>query len=148
MELGFVLPAGIGLALLLFLAGGNPGPVWMPVPDSSALALHVYLLIELFLAGIFGGFFIVPMRAYFQQWVRPEKRGAALAVDNLLSFASVLIFSFLLLLLTAGTAPEEYHILPDCLKMLELPAFDPGKLFKVFAGVTSVKEILRVTEEQ
>ena len=37
------------------------------------------------------------MRAYFQQWVRPDKRGAALAVDNLLSFASILAFSFLLL---------------------------------------------------
>jgi len=144
VELGFVLPAGVGLALFLFLAGGNPGPVWMPVPDTPALTLHVYLLTELFLAGICGGFFIVPMRAYFQQWVRPEKRGAALAADNLLSFASILIFSFLLLLLTAGTAPKEYQILPECMKALELPAFDPSKLFKVFGGVTLLGVIVGV----
>ncbi|MBO4647306.1 MAG: MFS transporter [Lentisphaeria bacterium] len=144
VELGFVLPAGIGLALFLFLAGGHPGPAWMPAPDKTDLVLHVYLLVELFLAGLCGGFFIVPLRAYFQQWVRPDKRGAALAVDNLLSFASILVFSFLLLLLTAGTAPEEYQILPECMKSLELPKFDPAKLFKVFGGVTLLGVIVGV----
>ena len=144
VELGFVLPAGIGLSLFLFLAGGNPGEAWPPIPAVPSLVLHVYLLAELLLAGICAGFFIVPLRAYFQQWVNPQRRGAALAVNNLLSFAAMLIFSFLLLLLTAGSAPENYRILPDWLNCIQLPAFDPGKLFKAFAGITLLGVIVGV----
>ena len=144
VELGFVLPAGIGLSLFLFLSGGRPGPVWIPVSQWPALQVHVYLLAELFLAGLCAGFFIVPLRAYFQQWVRPERRGAALAVDNLLSFFSILVFSFLLLLLTAGAAPENSEILPECIRQLQLPAFDPAKLFKAFAGITLLGVIIGV----
>ncbi|MBQ9335783.1 MAG: MFS transporter [Lentisphaeria bacterium] len=136
VELGFVLPGGIGLALFLFLAGGDPGYAWELTPFVPELVVHVRLLLKLVFAGLCAGFFIVPMRAYFQQWVQPEKRGAALSVDNLLSFASILIFSFLLLLLTAGRAPEDLHVLPAWLESVRLPAFDPANLFKAFAGVT------------
>jgi len=144
VELGFVLPAGVGLALFLYLTGGHPGPLLQPIPDYPKLVFHLYLVLELFLAGICGGFFIVPLRAYFQQWVRPEKRGAALAVDNLLCFGAILVFSFLLLLLTAGAAPEQYQILPEAFKAVKLPAFDPVKLFKVSGIITLVATILGV----
>ncbi|MBO7147482.1 MAG: MFS transporter [Lentisphaeria bacterium] len=134
VELGFVLPAGFLLGLFLILAGFNPGG---PVQLTAKVTVHPCILIWLLLAGISGGFFVVPLRAYFQQWVNPAKRGVALAASNLLSFASMLIFSFLLLLLVAGAAPENTTVLPSWLMRFELPAFNPGSLF-CFAGCVSI----------
>ncbi len=142
VELGFTLPGGLGLSLFLALAGGHPGAPWLPMANMPSVVLHPVLLTYLLLAGICAGFFIVPLRAYFQQWVDQGKRGAALAVNNQLSFASMLIFSFLLLLLTAGAAPENSTELPDWVRSLSLPAFEPASLFLAFAGLTLAGTLL------
>ena len=126
VELGFVAPGGIGLGIFLILTGAFPGGVTKLF--SGSLIVHFNPVIFLLLAGISGGFFIVPLRAYFQQWVHPGKRGVALAANNQLCFSFMLIFSFLLLLLSAGAAKE--GVMPRWVEMLSLPAFDPVRLFQ------------------
>ena len=103
VELGFVVPGGIGLGIFLILTGAFPGAV---TELFSGMRLHLNPVIFLLFSGISGGFFIVPLRAYFQQWIHPGKRGVALAANNQLCFSFMLLFSFLLLLLSAGAAQE------------------------------------------
>ncbi len=133
VELGFVPLGGIGLALFLILAGFHPGD---PTEFPHGIVLHLPFLTYLMLAGICGGFFVVPVRAYFQQWLDPEKRGAALAVSNVLTFSSILVFSFFLFLLVSGKTAAAAAPLPPWLATIPMPQCDPPTLFLMTGLVT------------
>lgn len=126
VELGFVPLGGLGMGVFLILAGFVPGA---PVSLTHGIVLHPPFLLWLGMAGICGGFFVVPVRAYFQQWVDPERRGAALAVGNMLTFGSVLLFSFFLFLLVSGKTAAASLSLPEVLQSVPMPQCEPPVLF-------------------
>ncbi len=134
IELGLVPFGAAGMGVFLPLAGLLPGnAVELPALCST---LHPQLLLWLFLCGVSGGLFVIPLRAYFQQRVEPEMRGAALACSNAVCFFSVLVSGALVFLLSAGSATESD--VPAFLKGVcqHLPAFGPGVLFAMAGALT------------
>lgn len=76
IEPGMILP-GLGGILLMAALLSRPGMSYLAV------------LVQLALLGAAGGFFVVPVNALIQQRPRPEEKGRAIAVANLLSFVGV-----------------------------------------------------------
>ncbi len=101
IELGHVPYGSFGMAVFLSLAALLPG---FPVTVYGFL-FHPLALFWLFLGGISGGFFVIPLRAFLQQALRPASRGAALACGNAISALFILVFLTLALLLTVGSVP-------------------------------------------
>ena len=107
IEYGMVLP-GLGGILLMSVFLSMPGIRYLTV------------LIQLAFLGIAGGFFVVPVNALIQQRPRPEEKGRAIAVANLLSFVGVAL------------QPLAQYA------MLRLGHPNPSRVFLIAAGMTLV----------
>lgn len=97
----------LGIGLGSFLAGKfSDGKVELGLVPLGTLGLSFFCVmlgwsyhsfigvcINLFLLGIFSGFFIVPLNSLIQQDSPPERRGQILATNNFLSFSGILIGS-------------------------------------------------------
>jgi MFS family permease len=105
IEPGMVLPALGGILLMAAL---------LSRPGISYLAV----LVQLALLGVAGGFFVVPVNALIQQRPRPEEKGRAIAVANLLSFVGVAL------------QPLAQYA------MLRLGHPDPSRVFRIAAAMT------------
>ncbi|MGB2642226.1 MAG: MFS transporter [Candidatus Acidiferrum sp.] len=105
IEAGMVLP---GLGGILLMAGLLS---WPGIGYPVVVAL-------LGLLGLAGGFFVVPVNALIQQRPRPEEKGRAIAVANLLSFVGVAL------------QPLAQYA------MLRLGHPDPSRVFLICAGMT------------
>ncbi len=131
---GFLFPmVAIGVGLGSYLAGVVSGKnielAYTPLAGVGIgfflMGLHfsstLFSLIGcLFLLGVFGGFYQVPLHAYVQ-YVSPEhKRGRILAANNFLDFFGVLLTSFVLWFLG---------------NVLQL---DPGKSFAFIGWIVSL----------
>ncbi len=101
VELGLVPIGAAGVSIFLVLCALLPGsPVNLPAPLSTIF--YPWLNLHIFLLGIFGGFFIIPLRAYLQQKSDPVCRGTIIANANVLCFSSILLSGLLMFLLTSG----------------------------------------------
>ncbi|HYL64227.1 MAG TPA: MFS transporter [Candidatus Methylomirabilis sp.] len=107
IEAGMVLP---GLAGILLMAA------ILSTPGLSYLAVLALLA----LLGVAGGFFVVPVNALIQQRPRPEEKGRAIAIANLLSFVGVAL------------QPLAQYA------MLRLGHPDPSRVFLIAAAMTLV----------
>ncbi|MGC0772038.1 MAG: MFS transporter [Candidatus Acidiferrum sp.] len=107
IEPGMVLP-GLGGILLMAALLSRPGISYLAV------------LVQLALLGVAGGFFVVPVNALIQQRPRPEEKGRAIAVANLLSFVGVALQPF-----------AQYA-------MLRFGHPDPSRVFLIAAAMTLV----------
>ncbi len=105
IEPGMVLP-GLGGILLMAALLSRPGISYLAV------------LVQLALLGVAGGFFVVPVNALIQQRPRPEEKGRAIAVANLLSFVGVAL------------QPLAQYA------MLRLGHPDPARVFLIAAAMT------------
>ncbi|MGC1484259.1 MAG: MFS transporter [Candidatus Acidiferrum sp.] len=105
IEAGMILP-GLGGILLMAALLSRPGISYWAV------------LVQLAFLGIAGGFFVVPVNALIQQRPRPEEKGRAIAVANLLSFVGVAL------------QPIAQYA------MLRLGHPDPSRVFLIAAGMT------------
>jgi MFS family permease len=105
IEPGMVLPALGGILLMAAL---------LSRPGISYLAV----LVQLALLGVAGGFFVVPVNALIQQRPRPEEKGRAIAVANLLSFVGVAL------------QPLAQYA------MLRLGHPNPSRVFRIAAAMT------------
>ena len=111
IEPGMVLP---GLAGILLMAAS------LSSPGLSYLAVLVLLA----LLGVAGGFFVVPVNALIQQRPRPEEKGRAIAVANLLSFVGVAL------------QPLAQYA------MLRLGHPDPSRVFLIAAAMTLLMGVI------
>jgi len=93
---------------------------------SRAGISYLEVLLELALLGIAGGFFVVPVNALIQQRPRPEEKGRAIAVANLLSFVGVAL------------QPLAQYA------MIRLGHPDPSRVFLIAAGMTLVMGFLLI----
>ena len=105
IEPGMVLP-GLGGILLMAALLSRPGISYLAV------------LVQLSLLGVAGGFFVVPVNALIQQRPKPEEKGRAIAVANLLSFVGVAL------------QPLAQYA------MLRLGHPDPSRIFLIAAAMT------------
>ena len=145
IELGYIPLGAIGLSIFLPLAAFYPGAPVMPFAGAD-LIVHPYAVLYLFLAGISGGFLIVPIRAYFQQRVAPPSRGSAMAVSNFITFGITLLTSFLLFLLVAGSSNESMAKVPAFVAKCAsaMPELTPPQLFLCLALLTLLIIIVAV----
>jgi acyl-[acyl-carrier-protein]-phospholipid O-acyltransferase / long-chain-fatty-acid--[acyl-carrier-protein] ligase len=114
VEQGLVPLGGIGLVVFsldLGFAYGSPHRV----------------MFDLFMTGLSGGFFAVPLAAYIQQRSPADERGRVIATGNFLSFAAILVASASLWALDA-----KFHL-------------NPAQVFLVAAAMSAVVafELLR-----
>ena len=87
VELGLVPVAGLGIALSSFLL------------DFFSAHLFVVIVI-IFVLGVLGGLFVVPLDSFIQVSSPKEYRGQVVAATNFLSFSGVLLASLLLSLIS------------------------------------------------
>jgi acyl-[acyl-carrier-protein]-phospholipid O-acyltransferase / long-chain-fatty-acid--[acyl-carrier-protein] ligase len=132
------LSLGIGIgSFLAGFASGNKIEPGMILPSLSGILLvsvllsrpglsYLSVLVQLFLLGTAGGFFVVPVGALIQQRPRPEEKGRAIAVANLLSFVGVALQPL-----------AQYS-------MLRLGHPDPSRVFLIAAGMTLFMGVILV----
>ena len=122
VELGLVPFGSIGLSIFgidLFLAahkpwtGGELREWWPFLSDPSSWRV----LVDLFLIGMFGGFYIVPLYAIIQTRTEPTKRGRVIAANN--------IQNALFMVLSAGLS----------VFLLGTAEFSVPQMFLIFAGI-------------
>jgi acyl-[acyl-carrier-protein]-phospholipid O-acyltransferase / long-chain-fatty-acid--[acyl-carrier-protein] ligase len=111
IEPGMVLP-GLGGILLMAALLSLPG-----ISYSAVLA-------QLALLGVAGGFFVVPVNALIQQRPKPQEKGRAIAVANLLSFVGVAL------------QPLAQYA------MLRLGHPDPSRVFLIAAAMTLLMGVI------
>jgi acyl-[acyl-carrier-protein]-phospholipid O-acyltransferase/long-chain-fatty-acid--[acyl-carrier-protein] ligase len=124
------LSLGIGIgSFLAGLASGKKIEPGMVLPGLAGILLMAALLsrrgisysvvlVQLALLGVAGGFFVVPVNALIQQRPRPQEKGRAIAVANLLSFVGVAL------------QPLAQYA------MLRLGHPDPSRVFLIAAAMT------------
>ena len=141
IELGFVPYGALGIAIFLPLAAYLPGSA----VSFGGVILHPLSLLWLCLAGIAGGFFVIPLRAYMQQNLKPSSRGAALACSNALCFIAVLISSLLVFVLMTGAGDLPAGV-PDFVKQTAryAPHFTPHQLFLIIGLVTLLVTVFSI----
>jgi len=117
IEPGLVPFGALGVAVMLFLAQRFYGPVWSldlaDIPGLSVpirFALPVCGTLFLLLAGICGGFFVIPLHTYLQHRLKAETRGMSLATHQAFGVFFMAIFTWLLFRLQTGTMAT---ILPE-----------------------------------
>ncbi len=133
IELGLVPFGALGMAVFLPLSGLCHGaPIEIPL-----LKLFVYplLVLWLFLCGVSGGLFIIPLRAYFQQRVDEKARGSALASSNALCFIAILVSGAIVLALTAGASAKTGIQAADSLLAM-LPNLSPNEMLVILGALT------------
>lgn len=130
------LSLGIGLgSFLAGLASGKKIEPGMVLPGLTGILLvaallsaprlnYLTVLMLLALLGVAGGFFVVPINALIQQRPRPQEKGRAIAVANLLSFVGVAL------------QPLAQYA------MLRLGHPDPSRVFLIAAGATLVMGVI------
>ena len=140
IELGLVPFGAAGLAIFLLLGAYFPGEVSylsISIPNfwSATLKLYWAPILYFFLAGLSGALFVVPVRAFYQQRLRPVVRGAALAALNCLNYLMLTIVNVFVLLLAVGIA-EKSPNLPEGLRnfVSSLPEIPPQFLI-LLAGI-------------
>ncbi len=133
IELGLVPYGALGLAVFLPLAGYCPGEALR----IHGVLLHPLALLWLCLAGICSGFFVIPLRTFLQQALKPAVRGAALACSNAICFTVVLLSAAGAFLLQIGSMklPEGT---PEYVVEIagHIPSFTPSHLFLFIALLT------------
>ena len=117
IELGLIPIGAFIVAVCLPVAAFMHGPltvfrVSIPGFYSETIAIYPCVLFSLFIAGIGGGLFVVPLRAYFQHRVAPEACGAALNVNNVLCFLLVVVLDFIVRE-TVPISGEGAHLSPE-----------------------------------
>lgn len=109
IEPGLVPFGAMGMALAFFLAAYFPGPateLHFGVPGLNQIQMDLIprAMCFLFLAGLSGGLFVIPLRTYCQQRFTPAVRGAAVAANNALGALFLLFAAFLVLGLQSAGA--------------------------------------------
>jgi acyl-[acyl-carrier-protein]-phospholipid O-acyltransferase / long-chain-fatty-acid--[acyl-carrier-protein] ligase len=124
------LSLGIGVgSFVAGFASGKKIEGGMVLPSTAALVLscamlslpglsYASVLVQLWLLGIAGGFFVVPVNALIQHRPKPEEKGRTIAVANLLSFGGIAMQPFV-----------QYG-------MLRLGHPNPSRVFLLAAGAT------------
>lgn len=141
IELGFVPYGALGIAVFLPLTAYLPGA---PIPIAG-LILHPLSLLWLCLAGIAGGFFVIPFRAFLQQNLKPSTRGAALACSNALCFIAVLISSLLVFVLMTGAGNLPAGVPEFVRKTAQYaPNLSPRQLFLIPGILTFAVMVLTI----
>ncbi len=111
VELGLVPFGAIGIVVFLILMIVMPGaPFFLPeIPKIGQLGVYPLLMTSIFLLGISGGLFMVPLRAYIQSKTEASTRGTLLANANVLCFGAMILSGFLMLTLTGGIEKSDTH---------------------------------------
>jgi acyl-[acyl-carrier-protein]-phospholipid O-acyltransferase / long-chain-fatty-acid--[acyl-carrier-protein] ligase len=130
------LSLGIGIgSFLAGLVSGRKIEPGMVLPGLGGILLMATLLsrqgirysavlVQLALLGLAGGFFVVPVNALIQQRPKPQEKGRAIAVANLLSFVGVAL------------QPLAQYA------MLRLGHPDPSRVFLIAAAMTLLMGII------
>ncbi len=103
VELGLVPFGSLLLVVFIILVPLFPGPrVTFDLLEKTHV-IYPQCLALLFMLGVGGGLFVIPMRSYIQYRSDPKTRGLLLANANLISFAATLLAGFAMFFLTSGT---------------------------------------------
>lgn len=98
-------PSAGGMAVMLLLAGATP-----LFPASGGLNIQLaWLGLTLFLAGVCGGLYLIPLESFIQVRPEPDRKGKIIAVSNFLSFVAMAVF---------GAAFMLVRLLPPALTFL------------------------------
>lgn len=116
VELGLVPFGSIGLSLFaldLWWTSSGLHPVEaMGIRHFVTSATHLHVLADLFLIGVFGGFYIVPLYAVMQSRSRESIRSRVIAGNNIMNSAFMVVAALMAMgLLAAGlTVPQLFLI--------------------------------------
>ncbi|MBM5570771.1 MULTISPECIES: MFS transporter [Deefgea] len=121
VELGLVPFGSIGLSIFaidLFFASANLAGTLQTAQSFLMAASHWRIIIDLFLIGVFGGIFIVPLYALIQIRTEREFTSRAIAANNILnSFFMVIAAGMSIVLLNAGLTVRELLLVAGILNI-------------------------------
>ncbi|WP_027467459.1 MFS transporter [Deefgea rivuli] len=121
VELGLVPFGSIGLSVFaidLFFATQNLVPAAHTAQSFLAEFAHWRVIIDLFLIGVFGGIFIVPLYALIQTRTEREFTSRAIAANNILnSLFMVIAAGMSILLLNAGVTVQQLLLIAGILNI-------------------------------
>lgn len=106
VEIGLVPIASIGLTVfgidLFFTTSGFTHSEPIGIADYFGLAGSIWLLIDIFMIGLFGGLYIVPLYAMVQERTRENERSRIIAASNILDALFIVSSALVAVLLLSG----------------------------------------------
>jgi len=121
VELGLVPFGSIGLSIFaidLFFASANLADTLQTAQSFLIAASHWRIIIDLFLIGVFGGIFIVPLYALIQIRTEREFTSRAIAANNILnSLFMVIAAGMSIVLLNTGLTVRELLLVAGILNI-------------------------------
>ncbi len=121
VEIGLVPFGSIGLSIFaidLFFATQNIAPAAHTAQSFLAQLSHWRVIADLFLIGVFGGIFIVPLYALIQTRTEREYTSRAIAANNILnSLFMVIAAGISILLLKAGVTVQQLLLIAGVLNI-------------------------------
>ena len=130
VEVGMVPFAGLFMGLFLALTVFVPGS---PIQTGEHI-IYPLVLTNLFLVGLFGGMFVIPLRSFYQQKTDEHSRGSLIANANVICFGMIMFSGLAMFFLTAGTGESQSGFLPGLTSYCH--SISPGTLFLWIAGLT------------
>ncbi|MBO5959336.1 MAG: MFS transporter, partial [Lentisphaeria bacterium] len=145
IELGLVPFGAAGLAIFLIIGvylQGSVSYLEVTIPgvvSNMVFQLYWTQIICFFFAGLFGGLFIIPIRAFFLQRLAPAHRASAVAVLNLMYCIALVVVNTLFFWLVIGLARESAR-LPEWMKgfAASSPAVAPETLVLALGLFTAI----------
>lgn len=139
VELGMVPFGAVGLAVFMFTTIHFTGDA----ANIAGRVIYPNVIASLFLLGIFGGIFVIPLRAYQQRYAKPETRGLLLANANLICFSMMMATGLIMLVLTGGDKSSAAAHAGGFLPFLKewCLALDPGSIFLIISALTLIVAI-------
>jgi len=130
VEVGMVPFAGLFMGLFLALTVFAPGA---PIQTGEHI-IYPLVLSNLFLVGLFGGMFVIPLRSFYQQKTDEHSRGSLIANANVICFGMIMLSGLAMFFLTAGTGESQSGFLPGLTSYCH--SISPSILFLWIAGLT------------
>ncbi|OGV39477.1 MAG: hypothetical protein A2020_03020 [Lentisphaerae bacterium GWF2_45_14] len=143
VELGLVPFGAAGMVMFFFTAALFPGEAI----SAGGIMFYPLFLGSLFLLGISGGLFVIPLRAYQQNFTNPEERGNFFANANMVCFFMIMISSAVMFMLTSGSgeaAQRDASIFENAALLLQscCLSIDPRNIFMGMGVLTFIVSVL------
>lgn len=105
VELGLVPFGAAGMVVFFFTAALFPGEAI----SAWGIMFYPVFLVSLFLLGVAGGLFVIPLRSYQQHFTDPDERGNFFANANMICFSLIMLSSAVMFVLTSGNSEAAKH---------------------------------------
>ncbi len=146
LEIGLVPFGAFGLIISLILINFTKWPSYTLPFGASGFIIYPMVALDLVIAGIFAGIFVIPLKVCQQEKTDSDERGKILAFANFFTFAAVLLSGIIIYILTGRSGNNTGGDVSNFSKILNyiMLSCSPGVVFVIIAALTLILSIIAI----